>query len=89
MRYGWAFAFEELTQRRGDYGLSMAACALRVEDGRVAEARVGIGSVVERPTLFETGSKRSRTALLCSEEASLREPPPQGEVRTSDRTRPE
>jgi CO/xanthine dehydrogenase FAD-binding subunit len=32
----------------------MAACALRVEGGRVAEARVGIGSVVERPTLVET-----------------------------------
>jgi CO/xanthine dehydrogenase FAD-binding subunit len=49
---GWGFAFEELSQRRGDYALSMAACALRVEDGRVAEARVGIGSVVERPTLL-------------------------------------
>jgi CO/xanthine dehydrogenase FAD-binding subunit len=49
---GWGFAFEELSQRRGDYALSMAACTLRVEDGRVAEARVGIGSVVERPTLL-------------------------------------
>ncbi len=54
LRDGWGFAFEELAQRRGDYGLSMAACALRVEDGRVVDARVGIGSVVERPTLLET-----------------------------------
>ena len=51
---GWSFAFEELAQRRGDFALSMAACALRVADGRVAEARVGVGSVVERPTLLET-----------------------------------
>ena len=29
-----------------------AACALRVEAGRVAEARVGVGSVVDRPTLL-------------------------------------
>jgi carbon-monoxide dehydrogenase medium subunit len=50
---GWGFAFEELAQRRGDFALAMAACALRVEDGRVAEARVGVGSVVERPTLLE------------------------------------
>ena len=52
---GWGVAFEELAQRHGDYGLSVAAAALRVEDGRVAEARVGIGSVVHRPLLFETG----------------------------------
>ena len=51
---GWGFAFEELAQRRGDFALAMAACALRVEDGLVAEARVGVGSVVERPTLLET-----------------------------------
>jgi len=51
---GWVFAFEELAQRRGDFALSMAACALRVEDGRVAEARVGVGSVVDRPTLLDT-----------------------------------
>src|SRR5439155_15056417 len=49
---GWGFAFEELAHRHGDYGLGMAACALRVEGGRVAEARVGVGSVVDRPMLL-------------------------------------
>ena len=48
----WGFAFEELSQRRGDYGLAIAACALRVEDGRIGEARLGLGSVVDRPRLF-------------------------------------
>jgi CO/xanthine dehydrogenase FAD-binding subunit len=52
---GWGFAFEEFAQRRGDYGLSIAACALRVDAGRVAEARVALGSVVERPRLVDTG----------------------------------
>jgi CO/xanthine dehydrogenase FAD-binding subunit len=47
------FAFEELTQRQGDYALSMAACALRVDDGRVAEARLAVGAVVPRPTLVD------------------------------------
>jgi CO/xanthine dehydrogenase FAD-binding subunit len=51
---GWGFAFEELAQRRGDYALSMVACALRVDDDRIAEARIGIGSVVDRPTLVDT-----------------------------------
>jgi carbon-monoxide dehydrogenase medium subunit len=50
---GWGFAFEELAHRHGDYALSMAACALRVENGRVAEVRVGVGSVVDRPTLLD------------------------------------
>jgi carbon-monoxide dehydrogenase medium subunit len=50
---GWGFAFEELAHRHGDFALSMAACALRVEAGRIAEARVGVGSVVERPTLLD------------------------------------
>jgi CO/xanthine dehydrogenase FAD-binding subunit len=53
-RAGWGFAFEELAHRHGDYGLGMAACALRAEDGRIAEARVGVGSVVDRPTLVQT-----------------------------------
>ena len=52
---GRGFAFEELAHRHGDYGLSMAACALRVRAGRVEEARVAVGSVVERPTLVDVG----------------------------------
>jgi carbon-monoxide dehydrogenase medium subunit len=55
---GWGVAFEELSQRRGDFGLSIAAAALHVDDGRVAEARVGIGSVVERPTLVAVDPER-------------------------------
>jgi CO/xanthine dehydrogenase FAD-binding subunit len=51
---GWVFAFEEFSQRRGDFGLSAAAVALRVEDGVVSEARVGLASVVDKPTLVDT-----------------------------------
>lgn len=41
-------AFEELAQRRGDYALCMAAAAVQGD-----QLRVGLGSVVERPTLLE------------------------------------
>jgi CO/xanthine dehydrogenase FAD-binding subunit len=51
----WGVAFEEFSQRRGDFGLSAAAVALRVEDGTIAEARLGLASVVDRPTIVETG----------------------------------
>jgi CO/xanthine dehydrogenase FAD-binding subunit len=52
---GWGFAFEELTQRHGDYGLCVVACALRADGDRVAEARVALGSIVHRPLLVESG----------------------------------
>ncbi len=44
-------AFEEIAQRHGDYTLAAAACALRVADGRVTDARVGVGAVGDRPLL--------------------------------------
>jgi carbon-monoxide dehydrogenase medium subunit len=50
---GWGCAFEELALRAGDFALAMAAAALRCEDGRVVEARVGIGATVDRPVLLE------------------------------------
>lgn len=51
---GWGCAFEEFALRTGDFALAMAAAALRCEDGRVVEARIGIGATVDRPTLLET-----------------------------------
>ena len=50
---GWGYAFEELAQRRGDFALAIVACALRVEAGRVAEMRLCLGAVTDRPTLVE------------------------------------
>jgi 2-furoyl-CoA dehydrogenase FAD binding subunit len=45
---GWGYAFEELSQRRGDFALCMAAVAVRGD-----ELRVGLGSVSERPRLVD------------------------------------
>jgi carbon-monoxide dehydrogenase medium subunit len=46
---GWGAGFAEVAPRHGDYAVCAVACALRVEDGVVAEARVGAGAVSDRP----------------------------------------
>ena len=50
-RPGWGYGFAEMAQRHGDYALVMAACALRREGGVVAEVRLGLGAVADRPLL--------------------------------------
>ena len=45
-----ASAFEELALRAGDFAQSTAAVVLRREAGIVAEARVAVGAVTDRPT---------------------------------------
>ncbi len=48
---GWGYGFAEMAQRHGDYALAMAACALRRRNGAVAEVRLGLGAVADRPLL--------------------------------------
>jgi carbon-monoxide dehydrogenase medium subunit len=52
---GGSVAFEEIAQRRGDFALSLAACSVRIDNGTVSEARVGVGAVTDRPVLLELG----------------------------------
>jgi CO/xanthine dehydrogenase FAD-binding subunit len=52
-RGGEGSAFEEFTLRHGDFALAAAACFLRVEDGRLTEARIAIGAVTDRPELLD------------------------------------
>jgi len=51
---GWGYAFCEVAQRHGDYALCMAAAAARGD-----ELRVALGSIVDRPTLFEVDPQRA------------------------------
>jgi len=46
---GYAWAFEEVARRPGDFALVMAAAGLRCVDGRCESARIAIGSVADRP----------------------------------------
>ncbi len=48
---GWGYGFAESAQRHGDYALAMVACALRRQAGTVAEVRLGLGAVADRPLL--------------------------------------
>ncbi|HEX2368598.1 MAG TPA: xanthine dehydrogenase family protein subunit M [Acidimicrobiia bacterium] len=41
--------FEELSRRAGDFALVMAMAVLRIVDGRVAAARLGVGGAADRP----------------------------------------
>jgi CO/xanthine dehydrogenase FAD-binding subunit len=52
---GGAVGFAEVTLRHGDFALSMCACSVHVDGGVVRRARVGVGSVVDRPTLLDLG----------------------------------
>jgi carbon-monoxide dehydrogenase medium subunit len=46
----WRTGFAEFSRRAGDYALAMCATFLRVEDGQIVEARLGIGGAAEAPS---------------------------------------
>jgi len=47
---GWRTGFAEFSRRAGDFALAMCAAFLRFEDGRIAEARLGVGGATDRPS---------------------------------------
>lgn len=47
---GWRTGFAEFSRRAGDFALAMCAAFLRFEDGRIVEARVGVGGATDRPS---------------------------------------
>lgn len=45
----WRAGFAEFARRAGDFALAMCLAAVRMTDGRIAEAKVGLGGVGDRP----------------------------------------
>jgi aerobic carbon-monoxide dehydrogenase medium subunit len=45
----WRTGFAEFSRRAGDFALAMCAAFLRFEDGRIIEARIGLGGATDRP----------------------------------------
>lgn len=45
----WRAGFYEFSRRAGDFAISMTLAAIRVEGGRIVEARLGVGGVEDRP----------------------------------------
>jgi carbon-monoxide dehydrogenase medium subunit len=48
----WRTGFYEFSRRAGDFALAMTVAALKVEKGKIREARLGIGGVEDRPARF-------------------------------------
>jgi carbon-monoxide dehydrogenase medium subunit len=46
----WRTGFAEFSRRAGDFALAMCAAFLRFEDGRIMEARIGLGGATDRPS---------------------------------------
>jgi carbon-monoxide dehydrogenase medium subunit len=46
----WRTGFSEFSRRAGDFALAMCAAFLRFEDGRIVEARIGVGGATDRPS---------------------------------------
>jgi carbon-monoxide dehydrogenase medium subunit len=65
---GWGAGFAEVAPRHGDYAVCAVACALRVEAGVVAEARVGAGAVSDRP-LRLSAAESALVGSRCEPEA--------------------
>jgi len=45
----WRCGFEEFSRRAGDFAIVSALACLRLENGRISEARAALGGVVSRP----------------------------------------
>jgi CO/xanthine dehydrogenase FAD-binding subunit len=69
---GGAVAFDEVAQRHGDFALSLAACSVRIGNGVVTAARVGVGAVVDRPTLLELGLEGAPASEETAREAGAK-----------------
>jgi carbon-monoxide dehydrogenase medium subunit len=50
---GGSVGFAEIALRHGDFALALSACSLRIEGGVIRGALVGVGAVVDRPTLLD------------------------------------
>ena len=65
----WRSGFAEFSRRAGDFALAMCAAFLRFEDGRIVEARIGVGGATDRPSRIAaaeailTGTEGERAIL--------------------------
>jgi aerobic carbon-monoxide dehydrogenase medium subunit len=53
----WRCGFQEFSRRKGDFALAMALAALRLENGLIVEARIGVGGAEHRPRRIEAAER--------------------------------
>lgn len=51
---GWRSGFYEFSRRAGDFALAMSLAALKLEGGRITQARLGVGGVADRAIRLQT-----------------------------------
>lgn len=68
---GWTSGFYEFSRRKGDFALAMCLAALRIEDGRIMDARLGVGGVCGQP-LQLVELEQALTGQLASGESFAR-----------------
>ena len=64
--------FSEFALRHGDFALAACACSLELHDGTITEARVGVGAVVDHPTLLELDLVGAPASAETAREAGAR-----------------
>ena len=47
----WRCGFAEFSRRAGDFALALAVVALRLDGGRIVDARIGLGGIASTPVL--------------------------------------
>ncbi len=86
---GWGWAFEEVSNRHGDYALCAVAAGVRVESGRVVDARLayaGVGPVPTRLPQAEQAAVESspwEEAVRAAAEEAQRHLHPDGDIHAS------
>jgi aerobic carbon-monoxide dehydrogenase medium subunit len=79
---GEGSALEEFAPRHGDFALASAACVVRVDDGRVVDTRLAVGSVTDRPELIDARTLVGQALdddvarAFAADVAAATEPPP-------------
>ena len=59
------YAFDEIAQRHGDFAIAAVACAATLDDaGAIAQIRLGVGGVEDKPYLADTERCRGERADL-------------------------
>ncbi len=53
----WRLGFAEFARRAGDFALTMGLAAIKIAEGKIVEARIGVGAVEDRPIRIDAAEQ--------------------------------
>lgn len=83
------FGFYEFSRRPGDYAMAMSLTAYEIEDGRIVNARVGVGGAEDRPRRSEAaeaelnGKEPGKQAFMAAANAAAAGVEPMEDIQAS------